>query len=94
LLRTLREEQIYSLLKKRMQRKTFRPKRGEGTGNCRKLHDQGHHDLHPLTDIIRVIKSRRKRWVGHVACIGGEEKCTNDKETRSKETIWKTEAQM
>jgi hypothetical protein len=67
-------------------------KRDEVTGDCRRLRNKGLHDLYCLTKIIRVIKSRRMRWAGHVARMGGEEKCIQGFgwETRRKEPIWKT----
>jgi hypothetical protein len=40
------------------------------TGGRRKLHKEELHDLYSSASIIRVIKSRRMRWAGHVARIG------------------------
>jgi hypothetical protein len=48
-------------------RRIFGPKRDEVTGEWRKLHN-----LFSSPNIIRQIKSRRMRWVGHVACMGEE----------------------
>jgi hypothetical protein len=48
-------------------RKIFGPRRDEVMGEWRKLHDEELHDLYSLPSIIRIIKSRRMRWVGHVA---------------------------
>jgi hypothetical protein len=48
-------------------RKIFGPKRDEMTGECRKLHDEELRDLYSLPSIIRIIKSMRMRWAGHVA---------------------------
>jgi hypothetical protein len=39
-------------------------------GEWRKLHNEGLRDLYSSPSIIRIIKSRRMRWVGHVARIG------------------------
>jgi hypothetical protein len=48
-------------------RRIFGPKRVEVTGGWRKLHNEELPDLYSLTSIIRIIKSRRMRWAGHVA---------------------------
>jgi hypothetical protein len=42
------------------------PKRDEVTGDWRKLHDEELHNLYSSPNIIRMIKSRRMRWGGHV----------------------------
>ena len=55
-----------------MMRRIFGPKREEVTGEWRKLHNEELNDLYCSPIIVRVIKSRRMRWVGHVACRGGE----------------------
>jgi hypothetical protein len=56
----------------RLLRRVFGPKRFEVTGEWRKLHIKELYDLYssPSTNIIRLIKSRRMRWEGHVARIG------------------------
>jgi hypothetical protein len=51
-------------------RKIFGPKRDEVTGDWRKLQNGELHNLYSSPDIIRQIKSRRMRWVGHVARTG------------------------
>jgi hypothetical protein len=51
-------------------RRIFGPKRDEVTGGWRKLHNEELPELHSLPSIIRVMKSRRMRWVGHVARMG------------------------
>jgi len=48
-------------------RRTFGPKRDELTGEWRKLHNEELNDMYSLPNIVRVIKSRRIRWVEHVA---------------------------
>ena len=50
-------------------RRVFGPKRDEVTGEWRKLHNEELSDL-PLPNIVRVVKSRRMRWAGHVARMG------------------------
>ena len=39
----------------------------------RKLHNEELNDLYCSSNIVRVIKSRRMRWAGHVACVGERE---------------------
>jgi hypothetical protein len=51
-------------------RRIFGPKRDEVTGEWRKLHNKELHDLCSSPSIIRIIKSRRMRWAGHVARMG------------------------
>ena len=48
----------------------FGPKRDEVTGEWRKLHNEEFSDLFSLPNIVRVVKSRRMRWAGHVARRG------------------------
>jgi len=52
----------------------FAPKRGGVRGQWRKLYNEEFNDLYPPPNIIRVIKSIRMRWAGHVARIGREER--------------------
>jgi hypothetical protein len=58
------------LFENRVLRRVFGPKRDEVTGEWRKLHNEELNDLYSPPNIIRVIKSRRMRWVGHVARMG------------------------
>jgi hypothetical protein len=51
----------------RVLRRIFGPKRDEVTGEWRKLHNKELHDLFFSPSIIRIIKSLRMRWAGHVA---------------------------
>jgi hypothetical protein len=48
----------------------FGPKRDGVTGGWRKLHNEELHDLYSSPSIIRIIKSTRMRWAGHVARMG------------------------
>ena len=48
----------------------FGPRRDEVTGEWRRLHNEELNDLYSSPNIVRVIKSRRMRWAGHVACMG------------------------
>jgi len=66
----LREERRLRLFENRVLGRVFGPKRDEVTGEWRKLHNEAHRDLYSLPSIVRVVKSRRMRWAGHVACIG------------------------
>jgi hypothetical protein len=67
---TLREEHGLRVFKKRVLRRIFGPKRDEVTGEWRKLHNEELHYLYSLPGTIRIIKSRRMRWAGHVAQMG------------------------
>ena len=53
-----------------MLRKIFGPRRDEVRGEWRKLHNEELNDLYYLPSIVRVIKSKRMRWAGHVARMG------------------------
>ena len=53
----------------RVLRKKFGPKRDEVTREWGRLHKEELYDLYSSSNIIRVIKSRRMKWAGHVACI-------------------------
>ena len=55
-----------------MLRRIFGPRRDEETGEWRRLHNEELNDLYCSPNIVRVIKSRRMRWAGHVACMGEE----------------------
>jgi len=67
---TLREEHRLRVFENRVLRRVFGPKRDEVTGECRKLHNEELSDLYSLLNIVWVVKSRRMRWVGHVARMG------------------------
>jgi hypothetical protein len=66
----VREEQRLRVFENSVLRRIFRPKRDEATGEWRRLHNEELNDLYSSPNIIRVIKSRRMRWVGHVAHMG------------------------
>jgi len=51
-------------------RRVFGPKRDEVTWEWRKLHNEELSDLYSLPNIVRVVKSRRMKWAGHVALMG------------------------
>jgi hypothetical protein len=54
----------------RVLRRIFGLKRDEVMGGWRKLHSEELHNLHSSSSILRMIKSRRIRWAGHVARMG------------------------
>ena len=58
------------MLENRLLRRIFGPKRDEVTGEWRRLHDGELNDLYSSPNIIRVMKSRRMRWSGHVVRMG------------------------
>jgi hypothetical protein len=64
---TLREEHKLRVFESRVVRRIFGPKRDELTGDWRKLHNEELHNLYVSPNIIRMMKSRRTRWAGHVA---------------------------
>jgi hypothetical protein len=45
----------------------FRLNKDEMTGGWRKVHNEELHNLYPSPSIIRMFKSRRMKWSGHVA---------------------------
>jgi hypothetical protein len=89
---TLREEHRLRLFENRVLRRIFGPKRNEVAGEWRKLHSEELHILYSSPNIIRQIKSRRMRWVGHVARMGEECIQSCDGKARRKETTWKAKA--
>jgi hypothetical protein len=66
----LREELRLRVFENRVLRRVFGPRRDEGTGEWRKLHNEEMNELYSLPNNVRVVKSRRMRWVGHVARMG------------------------
>jgi hypothetical protein len=65
----LREEHRLRVFENRVLRRIFGPKREED-GSWRKLHNDEFHSLYSSPNIVRVIKSRRMKWAGHVARKG------------------------
>jgi len=66
----LRDECRLRVFENRVLRRIFWRKRDEVTGEWRELQIEELSDLYSSPNIIRVIKLRRVRWVGHVARIG------------------------
>jgi hypothetical protein len=64
---TLREEHRLRVFENRVLRRIFGTKRDKVTGGGRKLHNEELHNVYSSPSIIRMIKSRRMRWAGHVA---------------------------
>jgi hypothetical protein len=54
----------------RVLRRICGPERDEVTGGLKKLNNDDPRDLYPSPSIIRIIKSKRMRWAGHVARMG------------------------
>jgi hypothetical protein len=70
----LREDYRLRVFENRVLRRIFGPKREED-GSWRKLHNNELHSLYSSPNIVRVIKSRRMRWAGHVERMG-EGRCS------------------
>jgi len=68
----LREERNLRVLESVVLRRIFGPRRDEVTGEWRGLHNEELNGLYSSPNIVRVIKSRRMRWAGHVAGMGEE----------------------
>jgi len=72
---TLWEERKLRVFEKITLRRIFGPRRDEVTGEWRRLHNEELNDLYISPNIVRVIKSRRMKWAGHVARVGEEKGC-------------------
>jgi hypothetical protein len=66
---TLREEHRLRVFENRLLRRIFGPKTNEVIGGWKKLRNEELHNLCYLPSIIRMIKSRKMRWAGHIARI-------------------------
>ena len=69
---TLWEERKLTVFENTVLRRIFGPRRDEVTGEGRRLHNEELNDLYCSPNIVRVIKWRRMRWVGHVVGMGEE----------------------
>jgi hypothetical protein len=67
---TLREEHRLRVFENKVLRRIFGPKRDGVTGEWRRQRNEELNDLYLSPNIIRVIKSKRMRWAGHVARMG------------------------
>jgi hypothetical protein len=65
----LREEHRLRVFENGGLRKMFGPKRGEVTGEWRRLRKKELYNVYASPNVIRVFISRRMRWAGHVACM-------------------------
>jgi len=66
----MREERNLRVFEYMVLRRIFGPRRDEVTGKWRRLHNEELNDLYSSPNIVRVIKSRRIRWVRGVARMG------------------------
>ena len=69
---TLREERKLRVFENMVLRRIFGSRRDEVTGEWRRMHNEELNDFYSSPNIVRVIKSRRMRWAGHMARMGEE----------------------
>jgi hypothetical protein len=67
---TLREDHRLRAFENRVLRRIFAPKRDKVMEGWRKLHNEEIHNLYSSPSMIRMIKSWRIRWAGHVVWMG------------------------
>jgi hypothetical protein len=72
---TLRDEHKLKVIENRVLRTIYGPKRFGVTGGWRKRRNEDLHNLYSSPNIIRIIKSSRMKWAGHVARMGGRGMC-------------------
>jgi len=89
---TRREERKLRVFENMALRRIFGRRTNEVTGEWRRLYNEELNDLYSSPNIVRVIKSRRMRWAGHVACLGEEMGGVEGlgRETGGKETTGET----
>jgi hypothetical protein len=68
----LREQRKLRVFENMVLRRIFGPRRDEVIGEWRRLHNEELNNLYSSPNIVRVIKSRRMRWAGHVTRMGEE----------------------
>jgi len=68
----LQEERKLRVFENMVLRRIFGPRKDEVKGEWSRLHNVELNDLYSSPNIVRVIKSRRMRWAGHVALMGEE----------------------
>jgi hypothetical protein len=84
----LREKRRLRVFENRVLRRVFGPKRVEKTGEWRKLHNEELNDLYSSPNIVRVVKSRRMRCVGHVARMGEDRGVHSVGKPEGKRPLW------
>jgi hypothetical protein len=83
---------VQRVFENRILRRVFEPKRGEVTGEWRKLHSEELYNLYSSPNSVRHMKSRRMMCAGCVACMGEERKVYKvGGKVQRKETTRKTE---
>ena len=68
----MRQERKLRVFENMVLRRIFGPRRNEVTGEWRRMHNEELSDLYSSPNIVRVIKSIKMRWAGHVARMGEE----------------------
>jgi hypothetical protein len=67
---TFLEEHRLRVFENRVLRRIFGPTREEVMGGWRRLHNEELRDFYSSPSIIRMIKSKKIRWAGHIALMG------------------------